>query len=186
MKLDLKWRVVIIVVILILSLFQLYYTFRYYTLSDKDKMNMTYEQINSLRNRSLHLGLDLQGGMNLILEVDKTSLSKEEADGAVDRALEILKNRIDQFGITEPLVEKQGSDRISIQLPGVVDRERAMNLIGKTAQLEFRIVAENTFVQKVFENIDKKLEEMKDTSRISTLVDNNGVDFIVYPEIYLL
>ncbi|MEJ5307400.1 MAG: protein translocase subunit SecD [candidate division WOR-3 bacterium] len=182
MKLDLRWRILIVVVILILSLYQLYYTFRYYTLSDKDKLSMTYEQINSLRNRSLHLGLDLQGGMNLILEVDKTSLSKEEADGAVDRALEILKNRIDQFGVTEPLVEKQGNDRISIQLPGVVDRERAKNLIGKTAQLEFRIVAENTVVQKVFENIDKKLEEMKDTVRISTLVDNNGVDFIVYPE----
>ncbi len=182
MKRDLKWRIFIVVIVLLLSFYQLYVSLRYYTISEKEKVNMSYEELSSLKNRSLHLGLDLQGGMNLILEVDKTSLTKEESEGSVDRVLEILKNRIDQFGITEPLIEKQGNERISVQLPGVVDRERAKSLIGKTAQLEFRIVAENDFVQKVFENIDKKLEESKDTLKISSLVDNNGVDFIVYPE----
>jgi protein-export membrane protein SecD len=184
MKLDIRWRVLIVALVLVLSLYQLSFTYRYYTLSNEDKVKMKPEEISRLKDRSLHLGLDLQGGMNLILEVDKTQLSKEEADGAVDRALEILRNRVDQFGVSEPVIEKQGANRINIQLPGVVDRERAKMLLGKTAQLEFRIVAENDVFQKLIENIDKSLDDLKYTEneRLGTSIDYNGSDFIVYPE----
>ena len=161
MKLDIKWRVLIVALVLVLSIYQLYFTYKYYTLSNEDKVKMKPEEISRLKDRSIHLGLDLQGGMNLILEVDKTQLSKEEAGGAVDRALEILRNRIDQFGVSVPVIEKQGSNRINIQLPGVVDRERAKMLLGKTAQLEFRVVAENDIFQKLIENIDKCLDDIK-------------------------
>jgi len=59
---------------------------------------------------------------------------------AVDQSLEILRNRIDQFGVAEPVIVRQGADEIIIQLPGVKDPKRALNLIGRTAQLEFKVV----------------------------------------------
>ncbi len=61
---------------------------------------------------------------------------------SVEQSLEILRNRIDQFGVAEPVIIRQGEDEIVIQLPGVKDPERALKLLGDTAQLEFRIVAE--------------------------------------------
>ncbi len=61
---------------------------------------------------------------------------------AVDQSLEIIRNRIDQFGVAEPVIIRQGTNEIVIQLPGVKDRKRAMGLIGQTAQLEFKLVAD--------------------------------------------
>ncbi|MDA8150836.1 MAG: protein translocase subunit SecD [Nitrospiraceae bacterium] len=58
---------------------------------------------------------------------------------AMTQAMEVIRNRIDQFGVAEPVIEQQGKDRILIQLPGVTDPERAMALIGKTARLEFKL-----------------------------------------------
>ncbi len=71
-------------------------------------------------------------------------LDSKEVDNtkrhAIDQALEIIRNRIDQFGVTEPEITRQGVNQILIQLPGIKDPERAINLIGKTALLEFKIV----------------------------------------------
>ncbi len=63
-------------------------------------------------------------------------------ENAIDQCLEIIRNRIDQFGVTEPVIVKQGTDKIVVQLPGVKDPERALKLIGQTAQLEFKLVDE--------------------------------------------
>jgi len=63
-------------------------------------------------------------------------------ESAVSQSLEIIRNRIDQFGVTEPLVVRQGRDQIVLQLPGIRDPERAIALVGKTAQLEFKLVDE--------------------------------------------
>ncbi len=67
---------------------------------------------------------------------------------AVDRALETIRNRIDQFGVSEPDIRPQADDRILIQLPGVKDPERALKVIGKTALLEFKLVDEDHTVDK--------------------------------------
>ena len=88
----------------------------------------------------IDLGLDLQGGMHLVLKVETEKMPEEVRSGAVDRALEIIRNRIDQFGVREPSIQKQGLDRIVVQLPGITDPERAISLIGKTALLEFKLV----------------------------------------------
>lgn len=90
----------------------------------------------------IDLGLDLQGGMHLVLKVETEKIPEEARSGAVDRALEIIRNRIDQFGVREPSIQKQGLDRIVVQLPGISERERerAISLIGKTALLEFKLV----------------------------------------------
>ena len=63
-------------------------------------------------------------------------------DNAIHQALETIRNRIDQFGVSEPVIVQQGESKILVQLPGVKDPERALELIGKTAQLEFKLVDE--------------------------------------------
>src|SRR6185295_15897535 len=68
-------------------------------------------------------------------------------DDAVRQGVETIRNRVDQFGVAEPTITRQGSDRILIQLPGVQDPERAKALIGKTALLEFKLVDEKADVQ---------------------------------------
>lgn len=92
-------------------------------------------------DKKINLGLDLQGGMYLVLRVDTSQLSEEAKSDAVERALEIVRNRIDEFGVKEPLVQVQGIDQIVIQLPGMTDRQRALDLIGRTALLEFKLVS---------------------------------------------
>jgi SecD/SecF fusion protein len=78
------------------------------------------------------------------------SLTDEEVDyikkNAVTQSLEIIRNRIDQFGVAEPVILRQGTDEIVIQLPGVKDPERALSLIGQTAQLEFKLLDEDSGV----------------------------------------
>jgi len=109
-----------------------------------------------IHKRALHLGLDLVGGMHLMLEVDKSKLTAEEAKDAGDRALEVIRNRIDQFGVLEPIIQKAGQDRILVQLPGV-DRDRAKSLIGQTAQLSFQLVAEERAAYDAMKTIEDKL-----------------------------
>jgi len=83
-----------------------------------------------------NLGLDLQGGTRLVLEArptDKVPLS----DDAVMGAVAVIRNRIDALGVSEPLIQRKGKDQIVVELPGVSDPERAIKLIGDTANLEF-------------------------------------------------
>jgi len=91
----------------------------------------------------INLGLDLQGGMHLVLKVDTTGIPEDAREDAPDRALEIIRNRIDQFGVREPLIQRKGADSIVVQLPGITDRERAIELIGRTALLEFKLVEDD-------------------------------------------
>ena len=73
-------------------------------------------------------GLDLQGGMYLALEVQdpQKTLTDEARRDATDQALEVIRNRMDQFGVSEPLIQKVGDDRIVVQLPGIRDESRKM------------------------------------------------------------
>ncbi|MCX5703818.1 MAG: protein translocase subunit SecD, partial [Candidatus Omnitrophica bacterium] len=87
------------------------------------------------------LGLDLKGGMHLLLKVDTSHLSGQAKEDVADRAVEVIRNRIDEFGVRETSIQKQGTDEIVVQLPGVTDRQRALDIIGKTAMLEFKLVS---------------------------------------------
>lgn len=95
-------------------------------------------------SKRINLGLDLKGGMHLVLRVDSARIAPEHRSDALERALEIIRSRIDQFGVAEPLIQRQGADQIIIQLPGVTDRARAKELIGRTALLEFKLVNDDT------------------------------------------
>jgi len=94
-------------------------------------------------DKRINLGLDLRGGMHLLLKIDTTHLEGQAKLDACDRAVEIIRNRIDEFGVRETSIQKQGEDEIIVQLPGVTDRERAIDIIGKTAMLEFKIVSDD-------------------------------------------
>jgi preprotein translocase subunit SecD len=78
-------------------------------------------------------------GQNIVAKINDKEASKI-ADNAVDQALETIRNRVDQFGVAEPTIVRQGEREIVVELPGVKDPRRAIDLIGKTAQLEFKIV----------------------------------------------
>jgi len=92
----------------------------------------------------INLGLDLKGGMHLVLQVDTDKIEDEDAKkDVVPRAIEILRNRIDKIGAREPIIQRQGDDKILVQLPGITDSEAAKKIIGMVAQLEFRLVNSN-------------------------------------------
>jgi preprotein translocase subunit SecD len=82
--------------------------------------------------------------------LDKNEI-RSVKDSAVKQALETIRNRIDQFGVTEPNIQRQGEDRILIQLPGLSDPERAKRLLKQTAMLEFKLVNDEDSVQKALE-----------------------------------
>jgi len=87
----------------------------------------------------LRLGLDLVGGVHLVYE----TVSEEGKAGDIDRAVDIIRTRIDKYGVTEPIIQKQGEDRILVQLPGFTDIEAAKRLVEQTGFLEFRQVELN-------------------------------------------
>lgn len=76
---------------------------------------------------------------NLVLRLSQQEM-KRIKENATDQALETIRNRVDQFGVAEPVIHRQGENEIVVQLPGYKDPKRAIQLIGKTAQLEFRLV----------------------------------------------
>lgn len=89
----------------------------------------------------LNLGLDLKGGAHIVLQAKDTP-ENPVRDDSIDRLLAVLRNRIDQYGVAEPIIQKSGSDRIIIDLPGIQDPAAALELIGRTAQMDFREVIE--------------------------------------------
>ncbi|MDP8221136.1 MAG: protein translocase subunit SecD, partial [Candidatus Stygibacter frigidus] len=123
---------------------------------------LLFEKLPSFwTDKELKLGLDLQGGMQILLEVDysELELSVDAKKDAVKTALEIIRNRIDQFGVSEPSIQPIGENRILIQLPGLKNFNRAKELIGKTALLEFKLVAEQDQVEEVYNDLDSYLEK---------------------------
>jgi len=140
-------------------------------------------------SKQLKLGLDLQGGMHLVLEVDTEGLQPEIAENAIKSAQQIITNRIDQFGVAEPTIQKIGTKRILVQLPGLRDAGRAKELIGKTALLEFQLVANTQDIRNSVEAIDeylksnydkyaylKSIEEEKSTAVEEALFESDEAD----------
>ncbi len=146
------WRLLIICATIVLALFYLYPTYQFYYAPPEN-----LDQRERVKQQAINLGLDLQGGIHLVLEVDQTNLSEDEKTDVVARALEIIRNRIDQFGVSEPIIHREGDWRIVVELPGVQDIERAKGLIGKTARLEFKILKSDADRAGIIEKIDQHL-----------------------------
>ncbi len=130
--------------------------------------------------KRINLGLDLKGGMHLVLRVDTANLSENAKTDAVERALEIIRNRIDEFGVGEPSIQRQGEEEIVVQLPGITDRNRAIELIGRTALLEFKLV--NADPEKLKHSAEGNVPEgyelktyMKDEEEAQLLIEKKAV-----------
>ncbi|MDH6573059.1 SecD/SecF fusion protein [Streptomyces sp. SAI-117] len=87
----------------------------------------------------VHLGLDLRGGTQIVLETRPSATADADGD-ATDRTVEVLRGRIDALGVSEPTIARSGSDRIIVELPGVQDPREAADVLGRTAQLTFHQV----------------------------------------------
>lgn len=97
--------------------------------------------------------------IEVTLSEERISYIKENL---LNQVLEVIRNRVDQFGVAEAVITKQGKDKIVVQLPGLKDPERAINIIGQTAQLEFRLVDEETM-----QRLDQLVNSLVQTGKIS-------------------
>ena len=94
-------------------------------------------------SNSVRQGLDLQGGTHVVLQAVDTPEFKVD-DDAVNRSVKIIERRVNELGLTEPVIQRQGKDRIIVELPGVKDPEKAIGMLGRTALLEFKDMSGKT------------------------------------------
>ena len=105
----------------------------------------------------LKRGLDLQGGMHLALELDQSKQVSADPKKDLDLALTVLRKRIDEFGVEEPLVQKAGDSRIVVELAGITDPARAKAIVQRSAFLEFRITDKTNALEKALPAMDRTL-----------------------------
>ena len=238
----------LIVLVTVVSLWSLWPTWRDYSLSkqidsfasgeDSLKFSVSHrEEIENARKKSLKLGLDLRGGMHLVMEVDQIDLFEQkawnkdarfhaimervrklsansnaqvidllsaefgkenirlsryfydirnsdreiigklqkESEDALTRAREIIRNRIDQYGVAEPVITTQGSRRIIIELAGISDENRVRNLLKGTAKLEFKLLREPEVLLRVLDKLNSSLTAQSVVSALPAVADTAGV-----------
>ena len=216
---------IVIGVVLLWALYALFPTIKYNTLSEDEKTSMEEEGIlEQLEKKTIRRGLDLQGGMHIVLEVDIPTLVEnlasnknnrfyevfdkvktgdemsaedfinrfateaksqdlrlnryymdygsdpvsiqaaleDEATDAINRALEILQNRVDEFGVSEPTIQKQGNRRVIVELAGIQDPDRARSLLQSTALLEFALLKDGAVTQNLLTRVDRILKGSDD------------------------
>ena len=229
-------RYIIIGIVLAWALLTLWPSVKYQQLSPEDIEDMREAgTLETLENKIIKLGLDLKGGIYIVLEVDLPTLVttlainkdakfertvndvrntltenpqrefftvftekisenglrlpryydvdygakaedilnsiQEQADDAINRVLEILQNRVDQFGVSEPTIQKQGNRRIIVELAGIQDSERARTLLQSTAQLEFFMVKSPEVTNDILSQIDKVVKGDEELEALAAAVD---------------
>ena len=239
MSKNLTPRYIIIALVLAWALLTLWPSVKYQMLSPDDKEEMReLGTLESLENDIIKQGLDLKGGIYIVLEVDLPTLIstlainkdtkfertisevrnslkentqqnfftvfansvsgnglrlpryydvdygakpddilaslKEQADDAINRVLEILQNRVDQFGVSEPTIQKQGNRRIIVELAGIQDSDRARALLQSTAQLEFCLVKSPEVTNDILSQIDNLV---KGDEQLESLVSSINEDY---------
>ncbi len=234
------FRIGIVAAALLIGVYYLWPTFVDYrlqrelkSLSGTDSVKFFEEheaEIRENRARRIKLGLDLQGGMRVVLEVNTLKLIEDlarnkddqftqliqevrnelltseetpvailkrkfdekgirmgkyyrtiretndevasyledESKKAIDRAIEIVRNRVDQYGVSEPSIQKLGGTRIIVELPGVSNEQEVRDLVGKTALLEFKLLKEPDVYAAVLAEIDRHLKEVSRNDTIDT------------------
>jgi preprotein translocase subunit SecD len=153
---SLKYRIAIILGLVAASIWTLFPR----TVVERVKRNGEFVY-DTVRRVPLKRGLDLQGGMHLVLEVDESKGLIPDKSKAIDNALKVVRNRIDEFGVSEPVVQKVGSDRIIVELPGIDDPRRAQDVVQKSAFLEFQITDKTQALEKALPRLDALLKDAK-------------------------
>lgn len=152
---QITWIFAIVIAILI-SFVLLYPTVEFYS-KDREALKINNpKEFYSLKRKALRLGLDLQGGVHIVLQVKDPRSGTVSAD-IQDQVLEKIRIRVDKYGIAEPEIVKSGTDQIVVDLPGFTDIDTARTLIGSTAQLQFHLLRSPEECQSLLQAIDSVL-----------------------------
>ena len=154
---TLRTRLLVIAGLIALSIF--YLIPREVTLRERDVATGVMTDRTEQRV-PLKLGLDLQGGMHLALELDQSKQVSADPKRDLDLALTVLRKRIDEFGVTEPLIQKVGNERIVVELAGITDPARAKAIVQRSAFLEFKITDETSALEKAIPAMDRTLRSL--------------------------
>ena len=167
---SIRSRLIVIVLLAILCIWQLIPTStKVVKVVDGRPMDTTETRFRP------SLGLDLQGGMHLALELDQSRTVSSDPGRDLDLALTVLRKRIDEFGVAEPLIQKVGDQRIVVELPGVRDPARAVAIVQRTAALEFRITDETAALDKAIPAMDRVLRRLGVTAGPGQKEDRSAV-----------
>ena len=149
-------REFIILLVIALSAYTVWPSIQVHSKKGEEKKTFLKEN-PKLGAKSINFGLDLAGGTSITLEIDKSGLKDgEDIKDIQSQSLEIIRNRVDQYGLSEPQISPSGDDRILVELAGV-DDSTAKALVGSTAKLEFKILAESEKFTQVVGLIDQYL-----------------------------
>ena len=151
---NLKYRVLLIIALLAASAWSLYPR----KVIERVKRGDRYV-FDTVTRVPLKRGLDLQGGMHLALEINEAKGTVPDRSEALDRAIKVVRTRIDEFGVAEPVVQKSGDSQIIVELPGIDDPQRAMAVVQKSAFLEFQITDKTQALEKVLPRFDAIVKE---------------------------
>ena len=241
MDTSIRNRLLTILFVFGLGIYALLPTLRYAIMDEEKKSNLSDEQVDHFESRSIKQGLDLKGGIYIVLEVDLpqlidnlaknkdnnfneflgelkseynnsssdfftvfesladdknlklpryfinygktkdqiiTQLSLQSED-SIKRVIEIIQNRVDQFGVAEPTIQKQGNNRVIVELAGIEDSERARDLLQSTALLELMIVKNVERTNAIIRQIDSivttaSTENVTDNNELNELFDSNS------------
>jgi protein-export membrane protein SecD len=167
-----NWRTGVTIILVILACIAFWDTFNLWTMSDTDRDKLQEDDPGALlkmQQEAIRLGLDLQGGIHVVLRVKLEEIDLGAREDAVDRAMQVIRNRIDGLGVAEPTIVKQGNDRIVIDLPGYTDADRAEELIGQTALLQFKLMETADNANLLLKRMDSVIAEYeKEKSGIET------------------
>jgi preprotein translocase subunit SecD len=151
---TIRTRLLLIAALIVLSIYFLIP--RDITLRERDPETGVMKDRTEKR-MPLKLGLDLQGGMHLALELDQSKQVSADPKRDIDLALTVLRKRIDEFGVTEPLIQKVGDQRIVVELAGITEPARAKAIVQRSAFLEFRITDKTNALEKALPAMDRVL-----------------------------
>jgi preprotein translocase subunit SecD len=152
----LKYRLLAILLLVVASAAALYPR----SIVERTRRNGVFVY-DTVKRVPLKRGLDLQGGMHLTLEVDESKGAIADKSGALDRALKVVRTRIDQFGVAEPVVQKLGTDRLIVELPGLEDAKRATDVVQQAAFLQFQITDKTKAFEAVAPRLDAIVRDKK-------------------------
>ena len=171
-------RELIILIVIALSAYTVWPSIQVHTKKGEEKKTFLKEN-PKIASKSINFGLDLAGGTAITLEIDKSGVKGDDIKDIQEQSLEIIRNRVDQYGLSEPQISPSGDDRIVVELAGV-DDSTAKALVGSTAKLEFKILAEAEKFTQVVGLIDQYLtRQTTDIVADSAATDSTAKDSTV-------
>jgi len=160
MKRNTTLSIILTIGAVVFSLFFLKDSIIFYSKNAQQQSDYAATHPNIFK-KIINLGLDIQGGMRFVLEIDRSNLPKEAQGDILERAYTVIENRINGLGVAEPMIQKQGKDRIIVELPGFRDEAAATGVIGSTAQLEFNLLREPADLERAIKVIDNTVKGVK-------------------------